>query len=80
MGPADLYGILEKLPQKKDENLLVGYNSDDDAAVYMINDTEAIIQTVDFFPPNVSDPYIFGKRYKFFSYLFHFCWVFKFQA
>ncbi|WP_225355544.1 selenide, water dikinase SelD [Ligilactobacillus salivarius] len=61
MGPADLYGILEKLPQKKDENLLVGYNSDDDAAVYMINDTEAIIQTVDFFPPNVSDPYIFGK-------------------
>lgn len=55
MGPADLYGILEKLPQKKDENLLVGYNSDDDAAVYMINDTEAIIQTVDFFPPNVSD-------------------------
>ena len=61
MGPADLYGILEKLPQKKDENLLVGYNSDDDAAVYIINDTEAIIQTVDFFPPNVSDPYIFGK-------------------
>jgi selenide, water dikinase len=40
--------------------LLVGLGAPDDAAVYRINDTTAIIQTMDFFPPVVDDPYAFG--------------------
>ena len=46
---------------KKDENLLVGYDSKDDAAVYRLNEHQAVVQTLDFFPPMVEDPYIFGK-------------------
>src|SRR5690606_10964495 len=44
-----------------DPNLLVGYDSSDDAAVYKLNDDTALIQTLDFFPSMVSDPYLFGK-------------------
>ena len=44
-----------------DPNLLVGYDTADDAAVYKVNDTTAIIETVDFFPPMVDDPYVFGQ-------------------
>jgi selenide,water dikinase len=42
-------------------NLLVGNESADDAAVYKINDTQAIIATTDFFMPIVDDPYDFGR-------------------
>ncbi len=45
----------------KDDNLLIGYESSDDAAVYKLTDDIAIVQTLDFFPPMVEDPYIFGK-------------------
>jgi len=41
-------------------NLLVGLEKADDAAVYQINDHQAIISTTDFFPPVVDDPYNFG--------------------
>jgi len=41
-------------------DLLVGLTKSDDAAVYRLNDTQAIIQTVDFFPPIVDDPYLYG--------------------
>ena len=44
-----------------DENLLVGFDTADDAAVYRVNSDTAIIQTVDFFPPMVDDPYTFGQ-------------------
>ena len=44
-----------------DPNLLVGYDSSDDACVYGINDQTAVIQTVDFFTPIVDDPYLFGQ-------------------
>jgi len=40
--------------------LLVGLNAPDDAAVYSLNAEQAIISTVDFFPPVVDDPYAFG--------------------
>ena len=54
--------ILEKLPRgEQDPNLLVGYDSKDDAAVYRITDDLALVQTVDFFPPMVDDPYTFGQ-------------------
>jgi selenide,water dikinase len=41
-------------------DLLVGLERSDDAAVYRLNDGQAIIQTVDFFPPIVDDPYMYG--------------------
>lgn len=54
--------VLEKLPKgPADENLLIGYDSKDDAAVYKIADDVAIVQTLDFFPPMIDDPYIFGQ-------------------
>ena len=62
LGAGVLEHILERLPKgKKDENLLVGYDSKDDAAVYRLNEHQAVVQTLDFFPPMVEDPYIFGK-------------------
>ncbi len=45
----------------KSPNLIIGLESPDDAAVYKINDTTAIVQTVDFFTPIVDDPYLFGQ-------------------
>ena len=44
-----------------DPNLLVGVNTGDDAAVYRMDDETALVQTVDFFPPIVDDPYTFGQ-------------------
>ena len=44
-----------------DENLIVGIETSDDAAVYKINDDVATIQTLDFFTPVVDDPYMFGQ-------------------
>ncbi len=54
--------MLASLPKGiKDENLIVGYESKDDAAVYKINDDVSIIETLDFFPSMVEDPYLFGQ-------------------
>lgn len=50
-----------KLPKFTDEKLLVGVETSDDAAVYQINETQAVIQTLDFFTPVVDDPYLFGQ-------------------
>ena len=62
LGAGVLSRILEKLPRgEKDPNLLVGYDSRDDAAVYRITDDIALVQTADFFPPMVDDPYTFGQ-------------------
>lgn len=43
------------------ESLLVGINTADDAGVYRVSDDIALVQTVDFFPPIVDDPYWFGQ-------------------
>ena len=62
MGPGVLSHVLSKLPKcKYDPNLLIGFDSADDAAVYKVSDEIGVIQTVDFFPPMVEDPYTFGK-------------------
>ena len=62
LGAGVLEHILEKLPKgEKDPNLLVGYDSKDDASVYRLTDDLAMVQTLDFFPPVVEDPYTFGK-------------------
>lgn len=52
---------MRQLPKISDENLLVGLDTSDDAAVYKINDDIALIQTLDFFTPIVDDPYMFGQ-------------------
>ena len=61
MGPGALTEILQNLPNVRDRDLLVGYDSSDDAAVYRVSDDVAIIETVDFFTPIVDDPYLFGQ-------------------
>ncbi len=50
-----------QLPKFEDPNLLVGFDTSDDAAVYKIDDNTALIQTVDIFPPVVDDPYMYGQ-------------------
>ena len=61
MGPEALGAILSGLPKTYSENLLIGYDSSDDAAVYKLTDDLAIVQTLDFFTPVVEEPYLFGK-------------------
>ena len=61
IGPETLAQVLCKLPKFKDDNLIVGLETSDDAAVYKITDDIAMIQTVDFFTPIVDDPYTFGQ-------------------
>src|SRR3990170_1095319 len=60
MGPADLQAVLRPLAAFHHPDLLVGLGPGDDAAVYRINPSQAIIHTVDFFPPIVDDPYTYG--------------------
>lgn len=52
---------LTNIPKFDDPNLLVGFDSSDDGAVYQVSDDLAFIQTLDFFPPMVNDPYLFGQ-------------------
>lgn len=62
LGAGALSSVLSKLPRgTADPNLLVGYDSKDDAAVYKISDDAAFVQTLDFFPPMIDDPYTFGQ-------------------
>jgi len=49
------------LPKIHDPNLLVGTETHDDAGVYRLTDDIALVQTIDFFPPVVNDPYIYGQ-------------------
>jgi len=59
--PGMLKDSLSRIPQFSDPNLLVGFDSSDDGAVYKLSDDIAIIKTLDFFPPMVDDPYLFGQ-------------------
>ncbi len=52
---------LAELTQSAHPDLLVGFNKADDAGVFRISDTQALVQTVDFFPPIVDDPFAFGQ-------------------
>jgi selenide, water dikinase len=60
MGPGDLQDVLAGLAPHTHPDLLVGLGRSDDAAVYRITDDVAIVETVDFFPPIVDDPYLYG--------------------
>lgn len=61
VGAGTLAKLLGDMPVRADENLLVGFDRSDDASVYRISDTLALVQTMDFFPPIVDDPYTFGQ-------------------
>ncbi len=53
--------MLRGLPKVHDPNLLVGTETADDAGVYRLTDEIAIVQTIDFFPPVVDDPFVYGQ-------------------
>ncbi len=53
--------MLRHLDRTTDPRVLVGHDTRDDAAVYRLSPTEAIVETVDFFTPVVDDPFLFGR-------------------
>ena len=61
LAPGSLAAVLSRLPVQSDPNLLVGFETSDDAGVYRIAPDLAIVQTVDFFTPLVDDPFTFGQ-------------------
>ena len=61
LAPGDLARALCGLDLPVDQNLLVGLEQADDAGVYRVSDDIALVQTIDFFPPMVDDPYSFGQ-------------------
>ena len=61
VGAGTLAKMLEGFKTHSDSRLIVGYDKSDDASVYVLDDNTALIQTTDFFPPIVDDPYLYGK-------------------
>jgi selenide, water dikinase len=61
IGQEDLLGILSRLPAVADPAVLVGTAAGDDAGIYKLSDTLALVQTVDVFTPCVDDAYAFGQ-------------------
>lgn len=61
MAPGALAQVLRDLPKVENSKLLVGFDTADDACVYQLSESLALVQTVDFFPPMVDDPYVFGQ-------------------
>ncbi len=61
LSPSILDSILARLPKQVDPNVLVGFETSDDAGVYQLSPELALVQTVDFFTPIVDDPYTFGQ-------------------
>jgi len=56
-----LDSVLRRLPRPTDPNVLVGFDTNDDAGVYLLSPEMAMVQTVDFFTPIVDDPFTFGQ-------------------
>jgi len=61
LSPSTLELVLKRLPPANDPNLIVGFDTGDDAAVYRLTPELALVQTVDFFTPIVDDPFLFGQ-------------------
>src|SRR6202048_4009629 len=61
LNPATLDAVLRKLPRQTDPNVLVGFDTNDDAGIYRIAEDTARVQTADFFTPIVDDPQLFGQ-------------------
>ena len=61
LNPATLDAVLRKLPRQTDPNVLVGFDTNDDAGIYLLEDGLALVQTIDFFTPIVDDAHLFGQ-------------------
>ncbi|MDO4620325.1 MAG: selenide, water dikinase SelD [Lachnospiraceae bacterium] len=61
VGAGTLVHLLDGFKTHKDPNLIVGYDRSDDASVYVLDEERALVQTTDFFPPIVDDPYLYGQ-------------------
>ncbi|MCI7676358.1 MAG: selenide, water dikinase SelD [Phascolarctobacterium sp.] len=61
VGAGTLCQLLEGFATHTDPKLLVGYDKSDDASVYAVSEELAIVQTTDFFPPIVDDPFMYGQ-------------------
>jgi len=61
LAPGLLAAVLSRLPKQSDLNVLVGFDTSDDAGIYRIAPNLALVQTVDFFTPLVDDPFTFGQ-------------------
>ncbi len=61
MSPVGLEALLSGLPVQRDPNLIVGFETSDDAGVYRLNKETALITTADFITPPVDDPILFGQ-------------------
>jgi selenide,water dikinase len=59
--PGSLRQVLSQLPRQTDANVLVGFDTSDDAGIYRLTDSMALVQTVDFFTPMVDDPFTYGR-------------------
>ena len=53
--------MLGDLPVQKNDRVLIDYRTSDDAGVYRLDETRALVQTVDFFTPIVDDPFVYGQ-------------------
>jgi selenide,water dikinase len=61
LGQAQLRDVLLQIPRSANPDLLVGFETSDDAGVFRISEDQALVQTVDFFTPIVDDPYSYGQ-------------------
>jgi selenide,water dikinase len=61
LAPSDLAQVLSRLPQQDQSNIIVGFDTADDAGVFRLNETTALVQTVDFFTPIADEPEIYGR-------------------
>ena len=61
LAPGTLSAVLGRLPQQESPDLLVGFETADDAGVFRLSDELALVQTVDFFTPMVDDPFTYGR-------------------
>ena len=61
VGAGTLSRLLEGFETRYDPRLIVGYDKSDDACVYLVSDDTALIETTDFFPPIVDDPFLYGQ-------------------
>lgn len=61
VGAGTLVKLLEGFQTHTDPRLIVGYDKSDDASVYVLDDNQALVQTTDFFPPIVDDPFLYGQ-------------------
>lgn len=61
ISPEILDRVLSQLPKQTNPNVLVGFETADDAGIYKLTDSLALVQTVDFFTPMVDDPYTYGQ-------------------